>query len=48
MMERQMEKEKTILIVDDIEVNRALLAENFKDDYEIETVFRIGIAYFRH
>ena len=30
-----MEKEKTILIVDDIEVNRALLAENFKDDYEI-------------
>ncbi|MDE6607106.1 MAG: response regulator [Lachnospiraceae bacterium] len=32
-MERQMEK--TILIVDDIEVNRALLAENFKDDYEI-------------
>ncbi len=27
--------EKTILIVDDIEVNRALLAENFKDDYEI-------------
>lgn len=32
-MERQIEK--TILIVDDIEVNRALLAENFKDDYEI-------------
>lgn len=27
--------EKTILIVDDIEVNRALLAENFRDDYEI-------------
>lgn len=32
-MERQIEK--TILIVDDVEVNRALLAENFKDDYEI-------------
>lgn len=30
-----MVKGKTILIVDDIEINRAILAEIFKDDYEI-------------
>ena len=30
-----MQKRKTILIVDDIEINRAILAEIFKDDYEI-------------
>ena len=30
-----MQKKKTILIVDDIEINRAILAEIFKEDYEI-------------
>lgn len=30
-----MQKRKTILIVDDIEINRAILAEIFKEDYEI-------------
>lgn len=30
-----MDRKKTILIVDDIEINRAVLAEIFKDDYEI-------------
>lgn len=29
-----MEKDKTILIVDDIEINRAILEEIFKDDYK--------------
>lgn len=29
------EKEKTILIVDDLEINRAILAEIFKDEYNI-------------
>lgn len=31
-----MQKKKTILIVDDIEINRAILAEIFKDDYVIK------------
>lgn len=30
-----MDKDKTILIVDDIEINREILAEIFKNDYEI-------------
>lgn len=30
-----MDKEKTILIVDDIDINRMILAEIFKEDYEI-------------
>ena len=30
-----MKKEKTILIVDDIEINRDILAEIFKEDYDI-------------
>ena len=30
-----MDKNKTILIVDDIEINRMLLAEIFNDDYNI-------------
>lgn len=30
-----MDKEKTILIVDDIDINRIILAEIFKDDYNI-------------
>ena len=30
-----MGNDKTILIVDDIEVNRVVLAEVFKDEYEI-------------
>lgn len=30
-----MDREKTILIVDDIEINRAILVEIFKDDYNI-------------
>ena len=30
-----MDKEKTILIVDDIDINRMILAEIFKDDYHI-------------
>ena len=30
-----MSKEKTILIVDDVEINRAILAEFFKNDYNI-------------
>lgn len=30
-----MDKRKTILIVDDIEINRAILAETFRDDYDI-------------
>lgn len=30
-----MQKKKTILIVDDIEINRAILTEIFKDEYEI-------------
>lgn len=35
IMKVQMNKKKTILIVDDIEINRAILAEIFKDEYEI-------------
>lgn len=31
-----MKKDKTILIVDDIEINRMILAEIFNDEYEIE------------
>lgn len=31
-----MQEKKTILIVDDIEINRAILAEIFKEDYEIK------------
>lgn len=30
-----MEKEKTILIVDDVEINRVILAEIFRDNYNI-------------
>lgn len=30
-----MDKEKTILIVDDVEINRIILAETFKDEYNI-------------
>ena len=30
-----MSNKKTILIVDDIEINREILAEIFKEDYEI-------------
>lgn len=32
--ETRMDKKKTILIVDDIEINRAILAEIFKEDYD--------------
>lgn len=33
-MEAQTNKKETILIVDDIEINRAVLTEIFKNDYE--------------
>lgn len=35
-VEGYMKKDKTILIVDDIEINRMILAEIFNDEYEIE------------
>lgn len=34
-MKIQMNKKKTILIVDDVEINRTILAEIFKDEYRI-------------
>jgi len=34
-MENQMDRKKTILIVDDVEINRMLLTEIFQDDYGI-------------